>query len=65
VPGGKHLAGTDACSRRGCSNRAKHYAMGAWVCDLHDPKGDPACTHSLGLDRCAWCGARNKSAETY
>lgn len=41
-----------------CTAEATEYAMNAWYCRVHDPKGDPACTHSLGSPRCAYCGAR-------
>jgi hypothetical protein len=31
--------------------------MNAWYCSKHVPRGDPACTHSLGSPFCAYCGA--------
>jgi hypothetical protein len=45
------------CVHKECRNEASEYALSAWYCPKHDPKGDPACTHSLGGDRCSYCGS--------
>jgi hypothetical protein len=48
------------CSRRTdkvkCHNPGAVYACSAWHCRAHEPKLDPTCTHSLGDERCAYCG---------
>lgn len=42
-----------------CGGPISVFVMGQNRCAVHDPKGDPSCSHSLAPSgRCAFCGAR-------
>jgi hypothetical protein len=44
---------------KACGARTVVFAMGQSLCAVHEPKGDPHCSHSLGpAGRCAFCGAK-------
>jgi hypothetical protein len=45
------------CVIKECRLEGSEYRMNAWYCSKHVPRGDPACTHSLGSPFCAYCGA--------
>lgn len=44
------------CERANCGHGSVAFLQGQHVCAKHKPKGDPNCSHSLGLP-CAYCGA--------
>lgn len=46
--------------KKQCPEGGEIYAMASWFCPAHEPKGDEACGHSLGNERCAYCGARKE-----
>ena len=46
-----------------CGRPVVAFALGQNLCAVHDPAGDPNCTHSLAPSgRCAFCGARTSAA---
>jgi hypothetical protein len=40
-----------------CGRPSTVFAMGQSYCAAHAPKGAEHCSHSLGIGRCAYCGA--------
>lgn len=57
VQPGKQCSRTLENGKR-CPEQGSTYVTSGWFCDAHIPAGDPSCTHSLGSERCAYCGGR-------